>query len=340
MTILNNAVGDSDLLQISIVQYESDESSGAQCQGLTDPDSGACILLPPFALRSGPRRTIYHDPGQVTAAIVTCGGLCPGLNDVVLNIVTTLLDYGVPEDQIFGIRYGLRGFLDRHAKPVQLRHEEVDGIQLKGGTVLGTSRGNAKIKDIVDRLRLWGVNHLYVIGGNGGNAAAHAIAKECVEQDVCCNVVGVPKSIDNDIQLIDKCFGFDTAVEEAQRSLVCARVEAKSAAGISIVKLMGRQSGFIAMNASMASGVVDVCLIPEIAFTMPKLLSHVKNILKKKDFCVVCVAEGAGQDVLDGQGGATDASGNPILKDIGVHLRDAFKSEFKGIDVKYIDPSM
>ena len=339
----NNAgggfVGDMDLLQINIVQYETEESSGAQCQGLTDPDTGACLMLPPYALRSGPRKIIYHDPAQVSAALVTCGGLCPGLNDVVLNIVTTLLDYGVPEDQIFGIRYGLRGFLDRHAKPVQLGHKEVEGIQLKGGTVLGTSRGNAKIKDIVDRIRLWGLNHLYVIGGNGGNAAAHAIARECLEQGVVCNVVGVPKSIDNDIQLIDRCFGFDTSVEEAQRSLICARVEAKSAAGISIVKLMGRQSGFIAMNASMASGVVDVCLIPEIGFKMPKLLDHIRGILNRKDCCVVCVAEGAGQDVLDGAAGGTDASGNPILKDIGIHLRDAFKKEFKGIDVKYIDPS-
>jgi 6-phosphofructokinase 1 len=339
----NNAgggfVGDKDLLQINIMQYESEDSSGAQCVGLKDPESQACLALPRFALRSGPRSTIYHDPSQVTAALVTCGGLCPGLNDVVLNIVTTLIDYGVPEDQIFGIKYGLRGFLDRHAKPIQLGRKQVDGIQLKGGTVLGTSRGNAKIKDIVDRLRLWGVNHLYVIGGNGGNAAAHAIAQECLKQEVICNVVGVPKSIDNDIQIIDKCFGFDTAVEEAQRSLICARVEAKSAAGISIVKLMGRQSGFIAMNASMASGVVDVCLIPEIKFTMPKLLDHIKGILDKKDYCVVCVAEGAGQHILDGTEGATDASGNPILKDIGTHLRDAFRKEFKGVDIKYIDPS-
>ena len=339
----NNAgggfVGDKDLLQINIMQYESEHSSGAQCQGLSDPESGACLALPQFALRSGPRAKIYHDPSQVTAALVTCGGLCPGLNDVILNIVTTLLEYGVPEDQIFGIKYGLRGFLDRHAKPVQLGRREVDGIQLKGGTVLGTSRGNAKIKDIVDRLRLWGVNHLYVIGGNGGNAAAHAIAQECLKQNVICNVVGVPKSIDNDIQIIDKCFGFDTAVEEAQRSLICARVEAKSAAGIAIVKLMGRQSGFIAMNASMASGVVDVCLIPEIKFSMAKLLEHIGNILNRKDYCVVCVAEGAGQDVLDGSTGGTDASGNPILKDIGTFLRDAFKHEFKGVDVKYIDPS-
>jgi 6-phosphofructokinase 1 len=338
----NNAgggfVGDKDLLQINIVQYESENSSGAQCQGLLDPVSEECLVLPQFAVRSGPREIIYHDPKDVTAAIVTCGGLCPGLNDVVLNIVTSLIDYGVPEDQILGIKYGLRGFLDRHAKPVKLGKQEVDGIQLKGGTVLGTSRGNAKITEIVERLRLWGVTQLYVIGGNGGNAAAHAIAQECLVQNVVCNVVGVPKSIDNDIQIIDRCFGFDTAVEEAQRSLICARVEARSAGGISVVKLMGRQSGFIAMNASMASGVVDVCLIPEIKFTTDKLLEFVGRILDNKGHCVVCVAEGAGQDILDGSE-RTDLSGNPILSDIGTYLRDLFKKAFPTRDVKYIDPS-
>jgi 6-phosphofructokinase 1 len=332
-------VGDTDLVQISIMKYDTEESSGAQTH--TADTAGGAATLPPYALRSGPRRTIYHDPSQVCAALVTCGGLCPGLNDVVQNIVYTLDDYGVPEDQIFGIRYGLRGFLDRHAKPIQLSRTKVDGIQLKGGTVLGTSRGNAKIKDIVERLRLWGINMLFVIGGNGGNAAAHAIAQECLAQGVQCNVVGVPKSIDNDIQLIDRCFGFDTAVEEAQRSLICARVEARSSAGISIVKLMGRQSGFISMNASMASGVVDVCLIPEVQFSMRKLLDYVGSVLKQKDYCVLCVAEGAGQDILDDgvPAGATDASGNPILKDIGTFLRDAFRTEFRGVDVKYIDPS-
>ena len=338
----NNAgggfVGDKDLLQIDIARYETAESSGAQCQGLFDPLSEECVLLPEFAVRSGPREYIYHDAQEVTAAIVTCGGLCPGLNDVVLNIVTTLTDYGVPDDQILGIRYGLRGFLDRHAKPVKLSKRAVDGIQLKGGTVLGTSRGNAKITAIVERIRLWGVTQLYVIGGNGGNAAAHAIAQQCMAQQVTCNVVGVPKSIDNDIQIIDKCFGFDTAVEEAQRSLICARIEARSAGGISVVKLMGRQSGFIAMNASMASGVVDVCLIPEIRFTEERLLAFVDGILRDKGHCVVCVAEGAGQDIVDGHV-ATDASGNPILGDIGTHLRDLFRRRFAGKDVKYIDPS-
>jgi len=343
-TVDNNAgggfVGDTDLVQIGIMKYDNIESSGAQCPGVYDAGTGSCMLLPPYAIRSGPRRTIYRDPKHVTAAVVTCGGLCPGLNDVVQNIVFTLDDYGVPDDQIFGIRYGLRGFLDRHAKPINLTRNSVEGIQLKGGTLLGTSRGNAKIKDIVERLQLWGINMLFVIGGNGGNAAAHAIALECLAQNVDCNVVGVPKSIDNDIQIIDRCFGFDTAVEEAQRSLVSARVEAKSAAGISIVKLMGRQSGFISMNASMASGCVDVCLVPEVPFKMDKLQEHIDKVLKQNNFCVMCIAEGAGQDILKANGTTgTDASGNPILEDVGTWMRDAMKKAFPGVAVRYIDPS-
>ena len=286
------SVGDKDLVQIGIMQFESNKSSGAQSNSLYDATANTWMELAPYAIRSGPRKTIYHDPQAVTAAIVTCGGLCPGLNDVVQNIVYTLQDHGVPQEQIFGVKFGLRGFLDRHTKPINLDRACVDGIQLRGGTILGTSRGNAKMHEIVDRLRLWGVTMLFVIGGNGGNAAAHSIAQECERQGVVCNVVGVPKSIDNDIQLIDKCFGFDTAVEEAQRALICARVEAKSAAGIAIVKLMGRSSGFISLNASMASGVVDLCLIPEIPFTIPKVVAFVKKILAAKDFCVICVAEG------------------------------------------------
>eukprot|EP00879_Flechtneria_rotunda_P012420 GHRR01012969.1.p1 GENE.GHRR01012969.1~~GHRR01012969.1.p1 ORF type:complete len:261 (+),score=81.37 GHRR01012969.1:743-1525(+) len=218
-------------------------------------DEDTCLVLPEWAIRSGPRETIYFDPEKVTAAIVTCGGLCPGLNDVVQNIVFTLSDYGVPEDQILGIRYGLRGFYERDDKPVTLTRRAVDGIHLKGGTVLGTSRGGANIKEIVRRIDLWGLDMVFVIGGNGGNAAADAIQEEVEKQGVRCVVAGVPKSIDNDILLVDKCFGFDTAVEEAQRALLAAKVEASSGyKGLGIVKLMGRSSGFIAMQASMASG--------------------------------------------------------------------------------------
>ncbi|BDA48396.1 ATP-dependent 6-phosphofructokinase 5, chloroplastic [Coccomyxa sp. Obi] len=334
-------VGDKDVVALEVSRYESDESSGAGCVGIYNSMDGTCMPLPPWARRAGPRKTIYHDPRNVTAAVVTCGGLCPGLNDVIQNIVFTLLDYGVQEDAIFGIKYGLRGFYSRNAKPVELNAHAVEGIHLRGGTILGTSRGGADIKEIVRRLSLWGVNMLFVVGGNGGNAAANAIQEECEAQKVLCTVVGVPKSIDNDILLIDKCFGFDTAVEEAQHALLAAKVEASSASnGVGLVRLMGRQSGFIAMQASMASGVVDVCLIPEIDFQEDKLMACIEKILGRKGHAVVCVAEGAGQTLLaNSHSHSTDASGNPILADIGIFLRDRIKKLIKDADVKLIDPS-
>eukprot|EP00882_Tetradesmus_deserticola_P021290 GHRQ01023050.1.p1 GENE.GHRQ01023050.1~~GHRQ01023050.1.p1 ORF type:complete len:434 (+),score=225.84 GHRQ01023050.1:204-1505(+) len=336
-------VGDRDKVRLHAMAFESEESSGATCaDGENNTfDEDTCLILPDWAIRSGPRKKIYFDPEKVTAAIVTCGGLCPGLNDVVQNIVFTLSDYGVPEDQILGIRYGLRGFYEREDKPITLTRRTVDGIHLKGGTMLGTSRGGANIKEIVRRIDLWGLDMVFVIGGNGGNAAANAIQQEVEAQGVRCVVAGVPKSIDNDILLVDKCFGFDTAVEEAQGALLAAKVEASSGYnGLGIVKLMGRSSGFIAMQASMASGVVDVCLIPEVPFTLDKLKACVAGVLEKKGHCVLCVAEGAGQDILAAGSTATDASGNAILADVGTWLRDEFKKHFKGeSDVKYIDPS-
>jgi 6-phosphofructokinase 1 len=239
-------VGDKDVVMLKAVQYESLDSAGAGCDGLSvlasQDMSEGCIPMASWATRAGPRKLIYHDPKTTTAAIVTCGGLCPGLNDIIQNIVYMLADYGVPEEQILGVRYGLRGFIDRKLPPIPLHRAEVDGIQLKGGTILGTSRGNAQIHEIVKRLDLWGVNMLFVLGGNGGNAAAEAIHEECVRENVLCSVVAVPKSIDNDILVIDKTFGFETAVEEAQRAILAAKVEASSAyRGVGIVRLMGRQ---------------------------------------------------------------------------------------------------
>ncbi|KAG2500191.1 hypothetical protein HYH03_001771 [Edaphochlamys debaryana] len=336
-------VGDRDRIRLHTVEFESTESAGSFCADgvLTHGDEDSCILLPEWAIRCGPRKTVYFDPKQVSAAVVTCGGLCPGLNDVVQNIVYTLTDYGVPEDNILGIRYGLRGFYERDAKPINLTRRYVEGIHLKGGTMLGTSRGGANVKEIVRRIDLWGLNMVFVVGGNGGNAAANAISEECEAQGVVCSVVGVPKSIDNDILIIDKCFGFETAVEEAQRALLAAKVEASSARnGLGIVKLMGRQSGFIAMQAAMSSGVADVCLIPEIPFKMEKLCKLVQSIFDKQGHCVICVAEGAGQDLIMSGAAGTDASGNPILADIGVFMRSEMKKYFKGdADIKYIDPS-
>jgi 6-phosphofructokinase 1 len=329
-------VSDGDRVALSSMRFASGMSAGAaekvvaeataaQASGVNWMEASLEQLstpLPPWAIRAGARETIYHDPKQTTAAIVTCGGLCPGLNDVVAGLVNKLTDYGVPEGNILGIRYGFRGFYDKGHKPIVLTKKSVDGIQLQGGTILGTSRGGANIKEIVKRIDMWGVDMLFVVGGNGGNAGANAIQQKCAESDVACSVIGVPKSIDNDILLIDKCFGFDTAVEEAQRALLAAKVEASSARrGVGVVKLMGRQSGFIAVQASMASGVVDAVLIPEVTFKLEGptgLLAYLERVIDAKGHAVICVAEGAGQDILDDHAnGGTDASGNPILKDIG-----------------------
>jgi len=353
-------VSDSDRVALTSMRFASPESAGAAANfyGPEDSTNGQPMNwmeasleqlsspLPPWAIRAGAREMIYHDPLHTQVAIVTCGGLCPGLNDVVAGLVNKLTDYGIPEGNILGIRYGFRGFYDRHFKPMVLTEQNVDGIQLQGGTILGTSRGGSNIKEIVKRLDMWGIDMLFVVGGNGGNAGANAIQAKCAEAGVICSVIGVPKSIDNDILLIDKCFGFDTAVEEAQRALLAAKVEASSARrGIGLVKLMGRQSGFIAMQASMASGVVDAVLIPEVPFLLDGdkgLCKYLERVLENKGHCVVCVAEGAGQDLLEadaGRAGATDASGNPILQDVGMFLKAELKRHFKDADIKYIDPS-
>ncbi|PSC73510.1 phosphofructokinase family [Micractinium conductrix] len=345
-------VSDEDRVALSAIKFASGESAGAKCITSDDGQSDRwleasmeqlCVPLPPWALRAGARETIWFNPAEVNAAIVTCGGLCPGLNDVVQGLVSKLTDYGVPEGNVMGIRYGFRGFYDRAAKPVVLTKQAVEGIHLEGGTLLGTSRGGADMRQIVKQIDLWGIDMVFVVGGNGGNAGAAAIQEALEKHKILCSVVGVPKSIDNDILLIDKTFGFDTAVEEAQRALLAAKVEASSAyRGIGVVKLMGRQSGFIAMQASMASGVVDVCLIPEVPFKLTGengMFSYLDKVLSEKGHAVVCVAEGAGQDTLNAQEVKCDASGNPILKDVGTWLRSEMKRHFKDADIKYIDPS-
>ncbi|CAK0755833.1 hypothetical protein CVIRNUC_002405 [Coccomyxa viridis] len=352
--VINNNLGggfvsDMDKVALTSMKFASGSSAGATCVGSPPhpDDNGAmdqvCVPLPAWGIRAGARETIYYNPSETNVAIVTCGGLCPGLNDVVQGLVRKLEDYGVPEGNILGIRYGYKGFYDRRHKPIVLTRKVVEGIQLAGGTILGTSRGGADIREIVKRIDMWAIDMLFVIGGNGGNAGAAAIQKECDRAGVTCSIISAPKSIDNDILLIDKCFGFDTAVEEAQRALMAAKVEATSAfKGIGLVKLMGRQSGFITMQASMASGVVDVCLIPEVPFALkgPKgLFAYVEKVLEERGHCVMCIAEGAGQDILAAGTQDTDLSGNPILKDVGLWMRTELKSHFKDADIKYIDPS-
>eukprot|EP00271_Cylindrocystis_brebissonii_P011493 TRINITY_DN2932_c0_g1_i3.p1 TRINITY_DN2932_c0_g1~~TRINITY_DN2932_c0_g1_i3.p1 ORF type:complete len:642 (-),score=84.60 TRINITY_DN2932_c0_g1_i3:31-1794(-) len=333
----NLFVHDNDKVLLKVIKYSHPATAGAECLG-------DCDFLHHWLVRAGPRPRIYFEPSTVKAAIVTCGGLCPGLNDVIRQVVMTLDSYGV--SQIKGIRYGYRGFFDKSFPPIDLSRDFVLSSHLMGGSLLGVSRGGSKTSDIVDSLQEGGFNMLFVIGGNGTHAGAQAIHEEAVSRSLKLAVVGIPKTIDNDILLVDKTFGFDTAVEEAQRAIHAAAIEARSAyRGVGIVKLMGRQSGFIAMHASFASGQVDVCLIPEVPFALEGptgVLQHIEYLLERKGHAMICVAEGAGQDLLAGEGG-TDASGNPILSDIGVHIlkkiRKHFKEKGQPADCKYIDPT-
>ena len=332
----------------------------AECP-VTLTDKGMPELPASWAVRGGPRETIYFDPATARAAIVTVGGLCPGLNDIIRALVQALESYGLPAGNILGIRYGFRGFYHAEDPPIVLTSTRVDSIHLAGGTILGTSRGGSDIPRIVDAIAAMQLSFLFVVGGNGGNAAAEAIHAACMERDLACAVVGLPKSIDNDILLIDSCFGFSTAVGEAVRAILAANVEARSMHhGVGLVKLMGRSSGFIAAQASIASGEVDVCIIPEAPFVLQRVLDYIYERLRTRGHCTVVVAEGAAQEAMRAElaadGGKlpaeTDPSGNPVLLDVGRWLKDkikaaAIKPDAAGVngagaivpDIKYISPT-
>tara|TARA_B110000977_G_scaffold132451_1_gene168653 strand:- start:4918 stop:5913 length:996 start_codon:yes stop_codon:yes gene_type:complete len=251
------------------------------------------------------------------------------------------LETGYGVQKISGIRFGFGGFWKEGSKNLELTRQNTSGLQKSGGSVIGTGRGGGDVPKIVDSIETQGINMVFVIGGNGSHAGADAISDECAKRGLAVSVVGIPKTIDNDILHIDKTFGFDTAVEEAQKAIRAAAIEAKSALnGIGVVKLMGRQSGFIAMNASLASGEVDVCLIPEVDFAMEGtggVITHIKSLLKKQGHAVVVVAEGAGQEYVLGEGGK-DKGGNPILGDIGPWFVKRLRAEMS-CDVKYVDPT-
>eukprot|EP00455_Lapot_gusevi_P033966 TRINITY_DN3730_c0_g1_i1.p1 TRINITY_DN3730_c0_g1~~TRINITY_DN3730_c0_g1_i1.p1 ORF type:complete len:529 (-),score=234.00 TRINITY_DN3730_c0_g1_i1:127-1602(-) len=303
---------------------------------------------PIFAMeRAGPRPVSVWAPGEVKAAIVTCGGLCPGLNAVVCELVKMLCwNYGV--DDVYGIRMGYRGFYDPAWLPyLRLTPQVVDGLHEQGGTILGSSRGGFDQKKIVDALIQHGINQVYVVGGDGTQRAANKLHQEVASRKLKIAVVGIPKTIDNDIGFIDKSFGFDTAVTEAEKAIKSARVEARCTPnGIGIVKVMGRHAGFIAAHASLASRDVDLVLIPEIKFDFQGpdgILPHIERSLQRQGSCVVVVAEGAGDFLFEGKDLGRDASGNKILPDVTGLLRSEIKKYFQArqmeITIKYNDPS-
>ncbi|MFA7019085.1 MAG: ATP-dependent 6-phosphofructokinase, partial [Sphaerochaetaceae bacterium] len=296
---------------------------------------------------AGPRETIYFNPPHVHAAIVTCGGICPGLNNVIRAIVRCFwYRYGVR--RISGIQFGYRGLLENTPYPViQLNPDVVDDIQEKGGTILGSSRGEGdRVKEIVDSLERMNINILITIGGDGTLRGAWEIGEEIKKRGLKISVIGVPKTIDNDLSFIQVSFGFDTAVTQAVPSVIGAHTEAKASInGIGMVKVMGRKSGFIAASTALAMSDVNFCLIPENPFDLdgPKgLLANLKKRILERKHAVILVAEGAGQDIVPPTG-EKDASGNVRFADIGIFLKNKIKEYFEqeGIEMslKYIDPS-
>ena len=298
--------------------------------------------------RAGPLPKIFHDPRWTRVAIVTAGGLCPGLNNVIKGLVEILaFDYGVKS--IFGIRFGYAGLNpDCGYEPVMLDPDNVDTIHELGGTVLGSSRGQQPTDTIVDTLVRMNINILFCIGGDGSLRCARDVAEECLRRNLKISVVGIPKTIDNDLQFVGRSFGFETAVGEAANVIRNAHVEAKgTSGGIGLVKLMGRDSGFIAAYASVANPVVNFCLIPEMKFDLegPRgLLTALDNrFAAGKTHAVIVVAEGAGQEFFAGEPERRDASGNVLKNDIGELLKrkitEYFKKNGKVSSVKYFDPS-
>jgi len=302
----------------------------------------ACKEPPCFEM-AGPREKIFFDPSKLKCGIVTCGGLCPGQNDVIRAIVMSLFyHYGVKT--IFGYRYGFEGLAYKYGHtPLELDPDVVDEIHKYGGTILGSSRGPQDIAEMVDTLERMNVGLLFTIGGDGTLRGTQAIVEEILRRRVKIGVVAIPKTIDNDISYVEKSFGFETAVSESRTAIYGAHTEALGARnGVGLVKLMGRCSGFIAAYASLAHNDVNFCLVPEVPFSLERFLEALQERLKARGHAVIVVGEGAGQNLMK-RSQDRDASGNLKLGDIGVFLRDQIESYFKkiGTDVnlKYIDPS-
>jgi 6-phosphofructokinase 1 len=293
---------------------------------------------------AGPRAKIFFDPKKTRAGIVTCGGLCPGLNNVIRSLFLELhYDYGVSE--VLGFRNGYGGLDPKSAhEPVKITCEFVDGIHQKGGTILGSSRGPVDVARAVDNLIARKIDILFTVGGDGTQRGANDFYQESKRRGHALAVVGIPKTIDNDVGFVSRTFGFFSAVEEAKRILDCAHTEARSVpGGIGLVKLMGRHAGFVTAGAVVASQDVNFALVPEVPFKIDSFLRALKQRMQTKSHAVIAVAEGAGQDLLKADSNARDASGNVKLKDIGPFLRDQIEAFFKKqkiqVVIRYFDPS-
>ncbi len=295
---------------------------------------------------AGPRERLFFSPAACRCAIVTCGGLCPGINDVIRAIVYEAYEeYGVKD--VYGFQYGYKGMVKDHdIPPVRLDTDIVNSIHEIGGTILSSSRGPQDPRSMVDFLEELSISVVFTIGGDGTLRGARALAKEIHKRALLIAVIGIPKTIDNDIPFVEKTFGFETAVAASREVIQSAHVESKGTEnGIGLVKLMGRDSGFIAAQATLANADVNFCLIPEVDFTLEGpggFLQQLETRLRRRRHAVIVVAEGAGQPLMSADP-RTDASGNILYEDIGVYLKNRIADYFRRIDmpasVKYIDPS-
>ena len=301
------------------------------------------ILQPAeYAEVAGPRRNLYFNPDTFVAGIVTCGGLCPGLNNVIRHLVISM-HYTYHVKKVLGFMYGYEGLAGVH-EPIELTPSVVADIHRHGGSLLGSSRGSQKADKMIENLLKHGVNVLFTIGGDGTLSGAKYLADEIEKRGLKIGVVGVPKTIDNDICYVDSTFGFNTAVARSMEAIWAVHDEARSAVGgIGLVKLMGRDAGFIALHSCLSNGDVNLVLIPEVKFELQKVLDYVEKRLKNNGHCVIVVAEGAGQHLFEGEPDTYDASGNRLQKDIGHFLSSKIQSFLKSKQIphtlKYVDPS-
>ncbi|AGT45241.1 ATP-dependent 6-phosphofructokinase [Treponema pedis] len=320
------------------IRYKIDASLGETGEPLTNAD---------IIEKAGPRQKIYFSPNYVHAAIASCGGICPGINDVIRAIVRCLRTrYGVK--RISGIKFGYKGFISEYGfSPIPLTPEVVNGIHKTGGSFLGTSRGGGnRVTEIVDGIEQMNINMVFLIGGDGTQKGALEISREIERRKLKISVIGIPKTIDNDLSFIQKSFGFDTAIAKATESVSAANMEASSQInGIGLVKLMGRESGFIATHTAIASHEAHFVLIPEVPFALHGengFLKHLENRLNETGYALIVAAEGAGQNLMQVED-ETDASGNKKLADIGAFLKKEIAEYFEKIkmhiNIKYIDPS-
>ena len=313
------------------VRYQRRTGPGIEESSVTFEDAGA-------------REQIFFDPAETTAAVVTCGGLSPGLNNVIRGIVSELAhNYGVR--RILGIREGYKGLNPEVGEPpVELDRKYVEDIHYLGGTVLGSSRGAQDPQVVVDFIEAQGIDILFCIGGDGTQRGAHAIATEIERRGLAKSVIGIPKTIDNDIPFVYMTFGYMTALAEAEKVIRGAHTEAKGAVnGISIVKLMGRNAGYIAAGAALASDEANFVLIPEIDFPLDGFLEALRERMESRHHALIVAAEGAGQHLIERKNERRDASGNLLHEDVGLFLKQRIKEYFGARDfpvtVKYIDPS-